>query len=91
MGVSRDTFYHCQELVEEGGIEALINKSRRIPNINNRVDEATEEAVVTYAVEQPAHGQHRANNGLRKKGVFVLCKKVSTIVFCRMTCHKSIG
>ncbi len=24
IGVSRDTFYHYQELVEEGGIDALI-------------------------------------------------------------------
>ena len=79
MGVSRDTFYRCQELVEEGGIEALINKSRRIPNIKNRVDEATEQAVVTYAVEQPAHGQHRTSNELRKKGVFVSGSGVRSI------------
>ncbi|GAA0819379.1 hypothetical protein GCM10009111_23300 [Colwellia asteriadis] len=33
MGVSRDTFYRYQELVEEGGIDALIEKNRRTPNI----------------------------------------------------------
>ncbi len=54
MGVSRDTFYRYQELVEEGGIDSLINKSRRAPNPKNRVDEATEQAVVAYAIEQPA-------------------------------------
>ncbi|MBM4800477.1 transposase [Vibrio parahaemolyticus] len=32
MGVSRDTFYRYQELVETGGIDALINQSRRTPN-----------------------------------------------------------
>lgn len=37
MGMSRDTFYRYQELVQEGGIEALVNKSRRIPNVKNRV------------------------------------------------------
>ena len=42
MGVSRDTFYRYQELVEDGGIDNLINKSRRAPNTKNRVDEATE-------------------------------------------------
>ncbi len=39
MGVSRDTFYRYQELVKEGGIDALIEKNRRTPNIKNRVDE----------------------------------------------------
>ncbi|TQQ68836.1 helix-turn-helix domain-containing protein, partial [Vibrio cholerae] len=32
-GVSRDTFYRYQELVETGGIDALINRSRRAPNL----------------------------------------------------------
>ena len=51
MGVSRDTFYRYQELVEEGGIDNLINKSRRAPNTKNRVDETTEQAVVNHAIE----------------------------------------
>ncbi|WP_146509192.1 helix-turn-helix domain-containing protein, partial [Shewanella algae] len=46
MGVSRDTFYRYQELVEEGGIDSLINQSRRTPNLKNRVDEQTEQAVI---------------------------------------------
>ncbi|NLC24543.1 MAG: helix-turn-helix domain-containing protein, partial [Oxalobacter sp.] len=36
MGVSRDTFYRYQELVEQGGVDALINQSRRVPNHKNR-------------------------------------------------------
>ncbi len=57
--------------MDEGGLEALIDKSRRKPNIKNRVDESTENAVIAYAVEQPAHGQVRASNELRKRGVFI--------------------
>ena len=56
MGVSRDTFYRYQELVDNGGIDALIDKSRRSPDIKNRVDIETEQAVIAYAVEQPAQG-----------------------------------
>jgi len=66
MGVSRDTFYRYQELVEGGGIDALIEKTKRTPNIKHRVDQATEPAVQDYAIEQPAHGQHRTSNELRK-------------------------
>lgn len=71
MGLSRDTFYRYQNAVEQGGVEALIDQSRRKPNLKNRVDEQTEAAVVAYAVEQPAHGQVRASNELRKRGVFI--------------------
>ncbi|BHI42967.1 IS481 family transposase [Escherichia coli] len=71
MGVSRDTFYRYRELANEGGVDALINRSRRAPNLKNRTDEATEQAVVDYAVAGPAHGQHRTSNELRKQGVFI--------------------
>ena len=71
MGVSRDTFYRYQELVEDGGIDSLINQSRRTPNIKNRVDEKTEQAVIQSAIEYPAYGQHRTSNELRKAGVFI--------------------
>lgn len=79
MGVSRDTFYRYQELVEEGGIDALINKPKRTPNPKNRVDEAIEKAVIDYAIEQPAHGQVRVSNELRKVGVFVSASGVRSI------------
>lgn len=71
MGLSRDTFYRYKAAVDNGGIDALIDKNRRKPNVKNRVEEAIEIAVVDYAVEQPAHGQVRASNELRKRGVFV--------------------
>lgn len=79
MGVSRDTFYRYQELVEEGGVDALINRNRRVPNTKNRVDEQTERMVVEYAVEFPAYGQARTSNELRKMGVFVSGSGVRSI------------
>jgi len=33
MGYSRDTFYRYQQAVEEGGFEALVEASRRKPNL----------------------------------------------------------
>jgi len=79
MGVSRDTFYRYQELVEDGGIDNLIDKTRRAPNTKNRIDQATEQAVVAYAVERRAHGQHRTSNELRKAGVFMSGSGVCSI------------
>jgi transposase InsO family protein len=71
MGFSRDTFYRYQSAHEAGGIEALFDANRRRPNLKNRVDEVVEEKVKAYAIEQPAHGQLRASNELRKRGIFV--------------------
>jgi len=71
MGFSRDTFYRYQAAVETGGVEALIDANRRKPNIKNRVEEATEAAVAAFALEQPAFGQVRVSNELRKRGIFV--------------------
>lgn len=44
MGFSRETFYRYQEAVSEGGVEALLDKNKRVPNFKNRVDEAIENA-----------------------------------------------
>lgn len=79
MGVSRDTFYRYQELVEEGGIDSLVNRSRRTPNMKNRVDVETEQAVIKSAIDFPAYGQHRTSNELRKAGVFVSGSGVRSI------------
>lgn len=71
MGLSRETFYRYQRAVDDGGVEALLDKSRRVPNIKNRIDTATEQAVLDFAIEYPAYGQLRASNELRKTGVFI--------------------
>ena len=71
MGFSRDTFYRYRELMNEGGIEALKEKTRRKPIQGNRVDEATEREVLKFSDENPAMGQVRVSNELRKLGVFI--------------------
>ncbi|MGB6140052.1 MAG: helix-turn-helix domain-containing protein, partial [Pseudoalteromonas rhizosphaerae] len=44
----------AEELVDEGGLDALIDKSRRGANLKNRIDPVIEKAVVEYAIEFPA-------------------------------------
>src|SRR6187549_3358883 len=70
MGVSRDTFYRYKEARDEGGVEALFEKTRKKPNIPNRTDPAIEAAIVAYAIEAPTQGQVRVSNELRKRGIF---------------------
>ncbi len=76
----RDTFFRYQELVEDGVVDSLTNKFRRTPNLKNRVDEQTEQAVFKHAVEYPSLGQARASNELLKQGVFVSGNGVRSIL-----------
>lgn len=69
MGYSRDTFYRYRQAVEEGGLEALVEKSRRKPNLRNRTAPEIEQAIVELAVSEPALGQVRVSNELRRRGM----------------------
>lgn len=79
MGVSRDTFYRYRTARDEGGMDALLDKPRRKPNLKNRVDPQVEDAVLQFALDYPAHGQVRVSNELRKQGIFVSASGVRSI------------
>jgi transposase InsO family protein len=79
MGVSRDTFYRYQAARDEGGVDALLDRSRSKPNLKNRIDPSIEASVLEFSMEYPAHGQVRVSNELRKQGVFVSASGVRSI------------
>ena len=71
MGFSRDTFYRYQKASEEGGIDSLIDKSKRRPNLKNRTAPQIENEILSMAINEPAWGQTRVSNELRRKGLSI--------------------
>lgn len=69
MGYSRDSFYRFKELYDHGGALALQELTRKKPNLRNRIAEEIEAAVLELSVEQPAWGQVRVSNELKKRSL----------------------
>lgn len=68
MGYSRDSFYRFRDLYETGGELALQELTRKKPLLANRTPAEVEAIILDLSLDQPAFGQVRIANEVRKRG-----------------------
>ena len=71
MGYSRDSFYRFKQLCDTGGEEALKEISKKKPILKNRIAKEIETRIIEFAIDQPAYGQLRVSNELKKEGILI--------------------
>ena len=79
LNISRQHHYDIKSAVAEEGIEGLMEKSRKVPRIGNRVAPEIEQKVLDYSLEFPTQGQVRVSNELKLQGFQVSCGGVRSI------------
>jgi transposase-like protein len=79
LGVSRQHYYDIKRAIEEEGLEGLLEKSRRVPRVGNRVAPEIEQKLLDYSLEFPTHGQVRAANELKRQGIQISAGGVRSI------------
>jgi transposase InsO family protein len=71
LGVSRQHYYDIRDALKEEGLEGLMEKTRTMPRIGNRIASDIEEKVLAYSLHNPTHGQMRTANELNKEGIVI--------------------
>ena len=79
LGVSRQHYYDIKKTIDEEGLDALLEKSRRSPRIGNRVPVEIEQKLLDYSLQYPTHGQTRTANELKIQGTVISAGGVRSI------------
>jgi transposase-like protein len=79
LGISQQHYYDIKQAIEQGGLEGLLEKSRRVPRIGNRVAPEIEQKILEYSLEYPTHGQVRTANELKRRGIQISAGGIRSI------------
>lgn len=63
-GISRTTYYKWYERYKESGLEGLIDRERKDPNMPNKIPSEVEELILDCVIENPNYGPRRLSQDL---------------------------
>ncbi len=67
LGVSRQHYCDIKSTLAEEGAEGLMEKTRKVARVRNRVASEIEQAFLDYSLNEPTNGQKRVANELTRK------------------------
>ena len=79
LGVSRQHYYDIKKVINEEGLDGLLEKSRRSPRFGNRVLAEVEQKLLDYSLQYPTHGQFRTSNELKQQGITISAGGVRSV------------
>lgn len=79
LGVSRQHYYDIRDAISQEGLAGLLEKSRRVPRIGNRIAPEIESRLLDYSLQFPTHGQVRVANELKKEGIQISAGGVRSV------------
>jgi len=79
LGVSRQHYYDIKKAIDQEGLAGLLEKSRNVPRVGNRVAPDIEKKVLDYSLHFPTHGQVRTANELKKTGLQISAGGIRSI------------
>jgi transposase InsO family protein len=79
LNISRQHYYDIKRVVEEEGVDGLLEKSRQVPRHGLRVASTVEDAILAYSLECPSDGHDRVANELKRRGIVVSASGVRCV------------
>jgi len=76
---SRTHYYRIKKLYETKGIEGLKPKTKKKPNLKNRLSLEIEKQIISLSLNHPLFGQSRISIELAKQDVLVCASSVRNI------------
>lgn len=76
---SRTHYYRIKKLFEENGLEGLQSKTRKKPNLKNRLSLEVEKQIISLSLKHPSFGKLKISSLLANRAILVSSSSVRNV------------